>query len=207
MMNDSLLIIVSVTPLIGLNDKLMDRKDEQRLCPLLVLWDSDRNPYRSILPLIGSSSAIKTALITASVCHFANGQLGTPFITSVVDKAGSEVLPNYDHTISLRASAMPLLKTYFGMKQRSLRLLAQAMADPARRTEISTFIAVMLQLVVEFLETGAGAWSVHLEGAKKLIEAGANTSKAFMMREVEGIVESVTEYVLFQFCEGRAKYA
>ena len=166
---------------------------ERRLCPLLVLWDTNRNPYRSILPLIGTSEIVKSALITASVCHFANGHLGTPFISAIM-KQGYKKDSRELSTWKLRASAAPLLKTYFGVKQRSLRLLARAMENPAERADVSTFVAIMLQLMVEFLETGAGAWSVHLEGAKKLIEAGVSTGKAFAASETEGIVKSVTEF-------------
>lgn len=46
------------------------------------------------------------------------------------------------------------------------------MHDQSQRGEEPTFIAVILLAVLDLVESGSGSWIFHLEGAKKLLEAG-----------------------------------
>jgi len=46
------------------------------------------------------------------------------------------------------------------------------MHHPRARDEASV-IAIVLLAVLDIFESGSGAWNVHLEGTKKLIEAGS----------------------------------
>jgi hypothetical protein len=169
--------------------------DEHRLCPSLALWHSDRDPYKALLQLFGSSKAILTTALAAAVCHYANSTMDKPLVTFA--EGDSEYTCNVK-TISLDAPAdtasARLLEMYYTLKQKSLRLLAQAMEDPKTRAHMSTLATTMLLLVLEFLETGLKTWSIHLEGAKRLIELASSSGRLDITNELDGITDGITEY-------------
>lgn len=169
--------------------------DEHRLCPSLGLWHSDKSPYKSIIQLFSSSPAILTTALAAAVCHYANSTMEQPLVTFAEEN--SEYTYNASAsslTIPITAASRPLLETYYTLKQKSLRLLAQAMSDPKSRADMSTLVTTMLLLVLEFLETGFKTWSIHLEGAKKLLEVVNMSGQLDVANELDGIADGVIEY-------------
>jgi hypothetical protein len=71
-----------------------------------------------------------------------------------------------------------------------VRGLSQDLADPKRNTESSTLATVILFMVLDLLESGANSWSVHLEGAKILLEAGVGSSATDLLSDaLDGLTE------------------
>jgi hypothetical protein len=70
------------------------------------------------------------------------------------------------------SSRSALTSYYLHSKAKALRLLSRALADVSTSNSIATVFTAILLTILELFESGAGSWSVHLEGVKRLVEAG-----------------------------------
>jgi hypothetical protein len=65
------------------------------------------------------------------------------------------------------------LKFYLHCKSKTLTLISAALADDqSAQGGKATLIAVLLLMILDVFESGSGAWSLHLEGAKTLLDSG-----------------------------------
>jgi hypothetical protein len=55
-------------------------------------------------------------------------------------------------------------------KQRALRQLSMDLHNPAMQKDGRTLAAIVLLAFIDIFESGSGAWSYHIEGAKKLLK-------------------------------------
>ncbi|KAF4958077.1 hypothetical protein FSARC_11113 [Fusarium sarcochroum] len=68
----------------------------------------------------------------------------------------------------------PLVSYYLRSKEHSLKLVSAALTtDRTNQDHQSLLIAVVLLAFLDIFESGSGAWSYHIEGIKKMLEAGA----------------------------------
>lgn len=82
---------------------------------------------------------------------------------------------------------------YYALKQRSLEQLIRAVADPERRAETATVMTALVLLELECFENGARGWSVHLEGAKRLIEASMVNRRTRTLNHLNGYIDLLAE--------------
>ncbi|KAF7526959.1 hypothetical protein PCG10_003513 [Penicillium crustosum] len=59
---------------------------------------------------------------------------------------------------------------FLGYKQRALRQLSMDLHDPTMQHDGRTLAAIVLLAFLDIFESGSGAWSYHIEGAKKLLK-------------------------------------
>ncbi|KAL4861419.1 hypothetical protein BDV12DRAFT_67069 [Aspergillus spectabilis] len=122
-----------------------------RICELFIVYDSENNPFRSLIPLALTDTVLLEAVCALAARHRANFE--QPFSTA----AASLVLASPD----LNREALRF--KYRAIQGLSSSLTAQWSYHDA--TVASVFLLVFLDL----LESGCDRWNYHLEGAKSLM--------------------------------------
>ncbi|KAL5341903.1 fungal-specific transcription factor domain-containing protein [Aspergillus crustosus] len=123
----------------------------ERICELFIVYDSDSNPFRSLIPLALTDKVLLEAVCALAARHRANFE--QPFLTNTTGLA--LVSPDFDRE-ALRFK-------YRAIQGLSNSLTAQTSYHDA--TVASVFLLVFLDL----LESGCDRWNYHLEGAKSLM--------------------------------------
>lgn len=138
-----------------------------------------KNPYSQAISMIGSSPALVSAILAVSACHCSHSATGSP-LYSFLDGRVQRIYPASDITFPTNlasAASIPqadLLNQYLILKHNSLRHLSAALSDPVISRKSTTVVTVLFLALLELIESGAGFWSVHIEGAKKLLEVGVS---------------------------------
>lgn len=135
----------------------------KRVCPTLVFHDRPDNPYRCIIPCT-SSPVVASAVVAVAACHYTQSLTGCPL-------AGLP-LPTKSPSLALEAP----INSYLQSKGQCLKLISTTLAkDQTTQGDKSILIAVVLLTILDIFESGSGTWSLHLEGAKRLLNAGVTT--------------------------------
>lgn len=154
---------------------------EQRICPFIVVFDGIRNPFRQLIPLIGNSKAMVQTIMAISACH------------SIHEISGLPVVPTINKLELSSRTEVPDLnpsRTYLHYKNQALRFLSDDLANSKRSAESSTLATVILLMVLDLIESGAGSWSIHLEGAKRLMAAGVGKGATDLLSDaLDGLTE------------------
>ena len=150
----------------------------------MFLVNGTANPYIQAMSMMGSSPALTNAILAIAACHCAHGVTGSPLMP-LFDGARMQRLPSTSPSqaaTSPTTTANPipssslshsdLLNQYLRLKHTSLRHLSADLGTPHGLREGATLATVLFLALLELMETGAGFWSVHVEGAKKLLEGG-----------------------------------
>ncbi|SPO07765.1 uncharacterized protein DNG_10460 [Cephalotrichum gorgonifer] len=144
----------------------------------MFLVSSVKNPYSQVISMIGSSPALVNAVLALAACHCAHSATGFPLYTfrrgRVQPLAPQKQIlfpTTSNHTSGVSQS--DLLNQYLILKHNALRHLSEALADSDDRYQSGTLATILLLALLELLESGAGFWNVHIEGAKTLLEDGA----------------------------------
>lgn len=129
----------------------------KRVCPSLVSHDRPDNHYRSVISCV-SSPVVASAIVAVAACHYIQSLTSCPI-------AG---LP-LPATSPLEAP----LGSYLRSKGQCLQLISAALGkDRTTLGDKAILIAVVLLMILDMFESGSGTWSLHLEGAKRLLDAG-----------------------------------
>ncbi|KAK4171924.1 fungal-specific transcription factor domain-containing protein [Triangularia setosa] len=143
----------------------------KRVCPTLVVQDRPDNHYRRTITCV-SSPVVASAIVTVAACHYIQSQTGCPLFQQAL------VLRN--NPIGSDLSREAVFKYYLKSKGKCLKLISAALAQHHSESgDSAILIAVVLLTILDMFESGSGAWSLHLEGAQKLLNAGimAGTSE------------------------------
>ncbi|RFN44761.1 c6 finger domain protein acr-2 [Fusarium flagelliforme] len=161
---------------------LTEREVDRKVCSVLTFSDEAWTPYRELMALVGSSEGVASAMMAMAALHAMHGSIGSPIMLAHAARAKNVRIDDKE----LSPFQSQLLHHCISHKQRALEFLSTALQDPDQRNKLQTFgIAVVLALL-ECFETGAGSWAIHLEGAKKLLEAGIQKSST-----LEGFVDEL----------------
>ncbi|PGH03703.1 hypothetical protein AJ79_07285 [Helicocarpus griseus UAMH5409] len=143
------------------------------LCRLMVLIEvPNNNPYRRLLQMVNASPALCAATVAVGACHnlhalHYSGQ-------SSFYNATSKHRTSSEDGEEFRRSPNPNVRsTYQHMlmfKHRALHHLKRSLSDPKTRRDEVTIATVLLLIILDMVESGRGAWKLHVEGAKKLLE-------------------------------------
>lgn len=138
-----------------------------------------KNPYSQAISMMPSSPALTNAILAVAACHCAHGATGSPLVSFLNGRV--QRLPSCSQAIFLANSSpgsssshSELLKQYLVLKHNSLRHLSEDLGDPNSSRRSETLATVLFLALLELMESGAGFWSVHIEGAKKLLEEGVS---------------------------------
>lgn len=75
-----------------------------------------------------------------------------------------------------------LVERYLYFKARCLNLVSASLSQQDQCDEEPTFIAVVLLALLDLIESGSGSWIFHLEGAKRLLEAGIKRGQSELQK-------------------------
>lgn len=132
----------------------------KRVCPALIFHDGKDNHYRRIIPYT-SSPVVASAIEAVAACHYIQSLTGCPV-------AGLP-LPATSRTLALRAP----FNCYLRSKGQCLNLISATLAkDRPTLGDKALLVAVVLLTILDIFESGSGTWVFHLEGAKRLLDAG-----------------------------------
>ncbi|GAD99830.1 C6 transcription factor [Paecilomyces variotii No. 5] len=122
-----------------------------RICKLFIVYDSDQNPFRSLISLALEDSILLKAVLALAACHKAN--------TSC-----SFYQPD---TLSVQSRKAKQDALYF--KCRAITEISCALHDVTLQRQDATVASIFLLVFLDLLESGSDRWNFHLEGAKRLM--------------------------------------
>lgn len=143
------------------------------------VYDRIKNPWRDILSLVGSSPVVAHGLSAMGALHYSlrshsdsslmpwssqnltssNSHLSVEEIESIVTPAGS------------RRPSSEAYQHFLEFKQHTLAQLSKDLANPVMQKDDRTLAAIVVLALLDLFESGSGAWSYHIEGAKKLLRS------------------------------------
>ncbi|KAF9892444.1 hypothetical protein FE257_001552 [Aspergillus nanangensis] len=123
-----------------------------RICKLFIVYDSDENPFRSLISLAMSDQTLFKAALALAARHKANST------RSFYDTGLLE------HPDSGAAHCDALL-----YKHQAMQRLSQDLGNASGAKDTS-MASIFLLIFLDLLESGSDRWNVHLEGVKRLIE-------------------------------------
>ncbi|VUC31349.1 unnamed protein product [Clonostachys rosea] len=174
----------------------------RRVCPLIVWRDTVDNKYRGIIPLIASSPAVTSAILAVASVHFTHGLTGIPILslrskTAIASASGGEMPMLLSNSADAYLSKSTLFNHYLRSKTDCLKHLAAALEDEDKSQCHSTLVTIVLLTILEACESGAGSWTIHLEGAKRLLTDRARTQSQPWHIDSPGVVNDVSVFQTF----------
>lgn len=154
--------------------------DNERICQLFIVYDTNRNPFRSLITLGLESPVLLKALLALAARHHVNK--GQPFHKTESPTSPQLVTANR-HALAFKHQAM--------------ESLSQSLTDPKLSKQDTTVASIFLLVFLDLLESGSDGWNFHLEGAKNLIastypqsdsEAGINHGPGQTVQEIRAFI-------------------
>ncbi|GAQ09868.1 hypothetical protein ALT_7189 [Aspergillus lentulus] len=130
-----------------------------RICKLFIVYDSNQNPFRSLVSLAVKDPLLLSAVLALAARHRANE--GRTF-------NGSEApIPWMDNA---QQDALVF-------KHQAIQGLSQIVGDPESCRTDSTIASIFLLIFLDLVESGNDRWNAHLEGAKTLLSLNKSLSQ------------------------------
>lgn len=154
--------------------------DEHRICQLFIVYDTNRNPFRNLIPLGLECPVLLKALLALAARHHVN--TGQSFSEPISPKFPELVIAN---------------RQALAFKHQAMKALSNLLADRTLSQQNSTVASVFLLIFLDLLESGSDGWNFHLEGAKKLIaltcpqpglHAGVNQGPGQTVQEIRAFI-------------------
>ncbi|OJD17437.1 hypothetical protein AJ78_02462 [Emergomyces pasteurianus Ep9510] len=148
---------------------------DRKFCGLMVLFEvPHNNPYRRLLQMVNDSSGVCAAMAAIGACHHLHvlhysGE--SPFDSfSLKNKEGS-----FEDGEQFACSPNPNVRLAHQhlllLKHRALCQLEQSLSNPRTRGDDASIASALLLMVLDMVESGRGAWKLHVEGAKRLLQS------------------------------------
>ncbi|XRM40442.1 hypothetical protein ABZX51_003762 [Aspergillus tubingensis] len=179
-------IHISIPP--SLKDPAFDSLDDASMyylnyysrcvCKLFVMFDSQRNPLRQLIPAALANPILTASIMAISARHMANGQ-----------QLYSE-RQDGDHATRFQAHPDGLM-----YKQKAIRGLIQALNDPVPKSRDVLVLSAFILIFLDLLESGRDHWKSHLGGIKQLVH---DMHTAGTSQNLEATIEGMREFVLGQ---------
>ncbi|KAL3465260.1 fungal-specific transcription factor domain-containing protein [Aspergillus heterothallicus] len=125
--------------------------DNDRICQLFIVYDSQSNPFRNLIPLALNDTVLLDSLLGLAARHRAN--FDHPFTMLETQQFPLSGKPHHE---ALR------------YKHRAIQGLAEAL-NGQKAYQDTTVATVFLLVFLDLLESGCDKWNHHLEGAKSLM--------------------------------------
>lgn len=143
------------------------------------VYDQINNPWRDILSLVGSSPAVAHGLTAMGALHFSlRSQSDSSLmpwsyhdISSPTSQLTAEEIENMVTPAGSRRPSSKAYQHFLEFKQRTLAQLSRDLINPAMQKDDRTLAAIVVLALLDLFESGSGAWSYHIEGAKKLLRS------------------------------------
>ncbi|KAJ5753095.1 hypothetical protein N7520_010012 [Penicillium odoratum] len=152
----------------------------ERICKLFIVYDSDKNPFRSLISLGLKDPALLKALLALAARHHVNA--GQCF-----DQAET---PTEPRLVNAHRDAL-------SFKHQAIEALSLSLRDNKDLKQDTTVASIFLLIFLDLIESGSDGWNFHLEGAKKLIastyltpesHAGVNQGPGETVQEIREFI-------------------
>lgn len=162
------------------------------------LYNPVKNPYRDLLAVVGSSAVLGHGLSAMGALHYS---LLSDWDSAVMPWSPDNQLVNgppmsleeIENAITPAASRRPSSKAYehfLEYKQRALNQLAMDLSNPTMQKDDRTLASIVVLALLDLYESGSGAWSYHIEGAKNLLKSRPDTKPG------RGIIEGLDTFAI-----------
>lgn len=131
---------------------LLTAVDNQCICRLFIVYDSERNPFRTLIAIALNDSILLDAVLSLAARHRANSS--RPFA---------------DHDDATGSELANIHRDALHFKHRAIHGLSRAVSSPKLRKADATVATVFLLIFLDLLESGCDRWNKHIEGAKSLM--------------------------------------
>ncbi|KAJ5725445.1 uncharacterized protein N7483_006802 [Penicillium malachiteum] len=154
--------------------------DNERICKLFIVYDSDRNPFRSLIPLGLKDPVLLKSLLALAARHHVNTGRSFHYAN----------LPTEPGLINANRDAL-------SFKHQSIEALSRSVQHDQLRNQDTTVASIFLLIFLDLIESGGDGWNFHLEGVKKLItslysqselQAGVNYGPGETVQEIRGFI-------------------
>ncbi|KAL2865289.1 Zn(II)2Cys6 transcription factor [Aspergillus lucknowensis] len=122
-----------------------------RICQLFIVYDSQANPFRSLIPLALTDTVLLDSVLALAARHRAN--FDHPFSANGVKEPPASEGP---------------LREALRFKHRAIQGLAHTL-NRQNSYQDATMASIFLLVFLDLLESGCDRWNYHLEGAKTLM--------------------------------------
>lgn len=154
--------------------------DNEQICKLFIVYDSDKNPFRSLIPLGLQNPVLLKALVALAARHHAN--TGQSFYQAET--------PSSPRLIKADRDALTF-------KHQAMEALSHSLRDVKLSKQDTTVASIFLLIFLDLLESGSDGWNYHLEGVKNLIasiytqsdsDAAVNQGPGQTIQEIRGFI-------------------
>ncbi|CAG8923003.1 unnamed protein product [Penicillium salamii] len=152
----------------------------EHICKLFIVYDSDRNPFRSLISFGLKDPVLQKAILALAARHHAN--TGKTF-----NQIEAPTSPNH-----VNADRDALL-----FKHQAMEALSRIIGAGDTAKNDTTVASIFLLIFLDLLESGSDGWNFHLKGAKSLIksylpllesQAGINHGPGQTLQEIWGFI-------------------
>ncbi|KAJ5937711.1 hypothetical protein N7454_004053 [Penicillium verhagenii] len=152
----------------------------ERICKLFIVYDSNKNPFRSLISLGLKDPVLIKALLALAARHHVN--TGQSF-----DQAE---LPTELRLVNANRDAL-------SFKHQAIESLSHYLRDNQNYKQDTIVASIFLLVFLDLIESGSDGWNFHLEGAKQLIistylpsgsPAGVNQGPGETLQEIRGFI-------------------
>lgn len=131
------------------------------MCKLFVVYDSNKNAFRNLIPLGLKDPALLKALLALAARHHANA--GQPFDQHEIPASPRLINANRDALI---------------FKDQAMEALSRSLRDGKRSKQDSTVASIFVLIFLDLVESGSEGWKYHLKGVKNLIASTYTQSES-----------------------------
>lgn len=143
------------------------------------VYDQIKNPWRDLLSLVGSSPVVAHGLTAMGALHYfllsnSDSSLMPWSSHNLIASTSHLTAEEIESIVTAAGSRRPSSKAYrhfLEFKQRTLAQLSKDLASPVMQKDDKTLAAIVVLALLDLFESGSGAWSYHIEGAKKLLRS------------------------------------
>lgn len=118
------------------------------------MYDSDKNPFRSLIPLGLKNPVLLKSLLALAARHHVN--TGQSFYQPTAPTEPGLINANRDALL---------------FKHQAMEALSQTLRNNELASQDTTVASIFLLIFLDLIESGSDGWNFHLEGAKKLISS------------------------------------
>ncbi|KXG48824.1 Protein of unknown function DUF3468 [Penicillium griseofulvum] len=142
------------------------------------LYSQHKNPFRDLTALVNHSPVLASSIAALGAIHYSlvseSNPSVLPWSSGNISMADSNLsVQEIEDIVAPSNSRKPTSQAYHHFleyKQRALRQLSMDLNNPAMQKDGRTIAAIVLLAFLDIFESGSGAWSYHIEGAKKLLK-------------------------------------
>ncbi|KAF7586990.1 hypothetical protein BBP40_007882 [Aspergillus hancockii] len=153
------------------------------VCKLFIMYDSNKNPLRNLIPAALDNPALFNSIAALSARHLANADQS--FHQSDTDTRSEFKSAHHDALL---------------FKYKALQGISQSLNNSTSCRKDTTVASAFLLIFLDLLESGSDKWNFHLEGVKKLIapiqlRRGSQTGRG---QDLGDTVQGIRDFIIRQ---------